>query len=454
MKIIHNIITKSLFLFVFITIIGFTACNDDDSKEVVTPSGNGVPEVNIFSPMKGGYETEISFYGSSLPTDLSKIRVTVNGADAVVKSSNGRIVTALVQKDTGSGAVKVYIDYGSEVKEFSFQQEFEYGFQTLVSTYLGDGKKEDLDGPIETARLKGPYRLAWGNDNELFIMEEGASPSTATNFSAVRRLSEGQLATLFTGQQTTVAEKMRNIVFSNNHNTLYVTNDKDANGTMGLGILSRSDNFSNMTVLYTNNSVTTLTVAVHPITGDVFVGRYNTAAIMKYNSGSLDHKMDILSANGTLTDMIFSKDGKKLYISIAYRGHSILVADYDKDTDTFSNLKTLAGPAKVITEGSAVNTTGYVDAKGSQARFNNPQQIDLDDDGNIFVADADNHCIRKVAPDGVVTTYAGIGKSSGFVDGEASTAKFNKPFGCKFGPDGALYIADNYNHRIRRIAVQ
>ena len=453
MKIIYNILTKSVCLFMAIAVFGLISCDDDASKEIITPSGGGTPEVNIFSPIKGGYETEISFYGSSLPTDLSKIRVTVNGVDAEIKTSNGRIITAIVQKDTGTGAVKVYIDYGSETKEFNFSQEFEYGFQTLVSTYLGDGTKQDLDGPKESARLKAPYRVNWSNDGELFILEEGGVPSTETNYSAVRCFADGELKTLFKGLNTTVAERMRNIVFSKDQNTLYITNDKDANGTMGLGTLSRSDNFSNMTALINNASANTLAVAVHPVTEDIFVGRYNSAAIMKYDGGSLNLKMDILSANGTLTDMIFSKDGKKLYISIAYRGHSVLVADYDKDTDTFSNLKALAGPA-VVVPGSAVNATGYVDAKGADARFNNPQQIDIDEDGNIYVADADNHCIRKVTPDGDVTTYAGIGKSSGFADGEASLSKFNKPFGCKFGPDGALYIADNYNHRIRRVAVQ
>lgn len=449
---IYNNIVKLSVLFIVLGCINFISCSDDDKS--VEPSENGSTDVKLYTPVKGGFETELSFYGSNLPTDLTKIKVTVNGKDAVIKSSNGRIVTAIVQKDTGSGPVKIYVDNGSGAEEFSFTQEFEYGFQTLVSTYLGDGKKEDLDGPAETARLKGPYRINWSNTGELFILEEGSSPSTSTNFSAIRRYSDGELKTLFTGLSTTVAEKMRNIVFSNDQNTLYITNDKDANGTMGLGTLSRSDDFSNITALYTSGSVTTLTVAVHPVSGDVFAGRYNTAAIMKYNNGNMENKMDILSANGTLTDMLFSKDGKKLYISIAYRGHSILVADYDVTTDTFSNLKTLAGPAVVITEGGAVNQTGYVDGKGSLARFNNPQQIDVDDDGNIYVADADNHCIRKITPDGSVSTYAGVGKSSGFGDGEAMIAKFNKPFGCKFGPDGALYIADNYNHRIRRIAIQ
>lgn len=454
MKIIYNtLINRCLILFMAIVGIGIISCDDNPSKEVMIPAGGGIPEVNIFSPLKGGFETEISFYGSNLPTDLSKIRVTINNKEAEVTSSNGRIVTAIIQKDTGSGAVKIYVDNDNETKEFTFPHEFEYGFQTLVSTYLGDGTKEDVDGPRETARLKGPYRVNWDNAGGLFILEEGGSPSTPTNYSAVRRLVNDELETLFTGLGSTEAEKMRTIVFSNDYNTLYVTNDKDANGTMGLGMLSIMDNFSSMTALIDNASETTLTAAVHPVTGDIFIGRYNSAAIMKYENGSLDLKMDILSANGTLTDMIFSKDGEKLYISIAWRGHSILVADYDKDSDTFSNLRTLAGPA-VTVPGNAVNQTGYVDAKGDQARFNNPQQIDIDDEDNIYVADADNHCIRKVTPDGTVTTYAGTGKSAGFVNGEASIAKFNKPFGCKFGPDGALYIADNNNHRIRRIAVQ
>lgn len=74
----------------------------------------------------------------------------------------------------------------------------------------------------------------------------------------------------------------------------------------------------------------------------------------------------------------------------------------------------------------------------------------MGEDGNFYVADRGNHCIRIITPDGEVSTYAGQNKA-GMADGIASQAEFNNPEGCQFGPDGALYVADYSNHAIRKV---
>ncbi|WP_422008922.1 MBG domain-containing protein [Roseivirga pacifica] len=92
---------------------------------------------------------------------------------------------------------------------------------------------------------------------------------------------------------------------------------------------------------------------------------------------------------------------------------------------------------------------GFSDGVGSQAVFNNIRGITLDNEGNIIVADKDNHKIRRVTPEGLVTTIAG--SSAGFADG--ATPLFNKPTGVAVSNDGSIYVADNYNHRIRKLDV-
>ena len=64
---------------------------------------------------------------------------------------------------------------------------------------------------------------------------------------------------------------------------------------------------------------------------------------------------------------------------------------------------------------------GYASGKGPAARFDNPGQPILDEDGNLIVPDKFNHCIRKITPDGDVTLYAGLPKQWGFGDGFART---------------------------------
>jgi sugar lactone lactonase YvrE len=94
---------------------------------------------------------------------------------------------------------------------------------------------------------------------------------------------------------------------------------------------------------------------------------------------------------------------------------------------------------------------GFADGTGSAAAFHTPSALALDRKGNLYVADTGNHAIRKITPDGVVTTLAGNGQP-GFADGSGADARFNGPVGIAVDDAGVVYVADTYNDRIRRIA--
>ncbi|MBL8211388.1 MAG: hypothetical protein JNK87_11780 [Bryobacterales bacterium] len=87
-----------------------------------------------------------------------------------------------------------------------------------------------------------------------------------------------------------------------------------------------------------------------------------------------------------------------------------------------------------------------------EARLNGPQGIAVDSAGNVFIADSNNHRIRKVDTDGTITTFAGTGVAGFAGDrGPATNAQLSFPRGIAFAPDGTLYIADTSNRRIRTV---
>lgn len=110
-----------------------------------------------------------------------------------------------------------------------------------------------------------------------------------------------------------------------------------------------------------------------------------------------------------------------------------------------------------VTDGKNVYTlagtpeSGYQDGPVQQARFYLPSGIAIDKDGNIYVADTLNHCIRVISPQMQVSTLAGRPGAPGFQDGALAQAQFCEPNDLCLGPDGSLYVADKGNQRVRRI---
>jgi sugar lactone lactonase YvrE len=95
---------------------------------------------------------------------------------------------------------------------------------------------------------------------------------------------------------------------------------------------------------------------------------------------------------------------------------------------------------------------GSVDARGTNAQFNGPVGIVFDSRTNLFVSDANNDTIRKIAPDGTVTTFAGAAGLDGAADGDAGSARFRSPAELAFDRRGNLFVADSLNQTVREIA--
>ena len=117
------------------------------------------------------------------------------------------------------------------------------------------------------------------------------------------------------------------------------------------------------------------------------------------------------------------------------------------DTVTIDYQPVVTGIVSTVA-GSGV--AGFMDGPAATAQFSSPTGVTLDGSGNLLVADFTNHRIRMISS-GVVTTVAGDG-IGGFVDGAAATARFQNPAAIVVDGAGDIYVADQLNHRIRKIS--
>jgi len=125
---------------------------------------------------------------------------------------------------------------------------------------------------------------------------------------------------------------------------------------------------------------------------------------------------------------------------------NIFVADFNNHA-----IRKITPEGDVTTLAGALGTAGYNDDTGSAARFDQPFGVVVDSDGHVYVADSGNHRIRKISPEGSVTTLAGSGKT-GSTDGSGAEASFNQPFDVAVDAAGNVYVADYSNHKVRKIS--
>jgi len=186
-----------------------------------------------------------------------------------------------------------------------------------------------------------------------------------------------------------------------------------------------------------------------------------------YFSDLANHRVRLLAADGSVTTIAGSGPVITEETYVPYTGS---FADGPPDLARFAFPSGLAVDAagnifvadsqnhriRKITPGLEVVTIagmgdpGLRDGPGNRAQFQAPTALALDHAGTLYVADSGNHAIRKVSVEGLVSTVAG--GSPGFADGPVAGARFNDPSAIALGPDGSIYVADRHNGRIRRIS--
>jgi gliding motility-associated-like protein len=124
---------------------------------------------------------------------------------------------------------------------------------------------------------------------------------------------------------------------------------------------------------------------------------------------------------------------------------NIYVGDFDRN---IIYKVTPSGNSSIFAGSGSI---GYADGLGAAASFYEPDALVMDNNGNLYVSDLGNALIRKITPDGLVTTFAGKGQVLGSANGTGSEARFSGPRGLAVDAAGNVYVADQGNNLIRKI---
>jgi len=175
-----------------------------------------------------------------------------------------------------------------------------------------------------------------------------------------------------------------------------------------------------------------------------------------YISDTDNNRIRKISANGDVTTLAGSDtqgatDGQGIAASFGFpQGLAVDAAGYVYVADYTNNKIRKISPSGEVTTFAGSGNVGSADGTGTAASFNSPLGIAVDAAGNVYVADSYNYKIRKITPQGVVSTLAGSG-SFGSTDGVGRNASFKQPTEIAVDAAGNVYVADTYNHKIRKI---
>jgi sugar lactone lactonase YvrE len=261
--------------------------------------------------------------------------------------------------------------------------------KVVVTTIAGDGTSGFSDGPALSAKFNTPADVVVAPDGSIYV--------TDADNSRIRKIMEGQVST-FAGNG------IRGIV--------------NGNGT------SAQFGYPYSIALDANGNL--------------------------YTSDLDDYRIRIISPRADVADYdINSYDFPGLFIAV--QGMVVDAQGNIYVADTYNQRIRKISVSRQVTTLAGGDNAGFRDGSGAEARFNHPSGIAIDKQGNLYVPDPYNFRIRKITPDGQVSTFAGSG-IFGHKDGDAGIARFRFPVDIVIDSKENLFIADN--NSIRKISPQ
>ncbi|KAA6339331.1 hypothetical protein EZS27_012738 [termite gut metagenome] len=423
-----------------LSIFGMLSSCDKDKKETSVYDPSREVKVTSFYPDSGRIAEKVMFVGENFGTEPDSISVWFNNKQGRVIGSNGTYMYVIVPRTPGDTCT-VKVQIGSQI--LTLEQKFRYKVSVSVSTICGNGTFTFREGDLSYAQMRPRYVTVDDEDN-IFVIQrsDGLDGLIRVNETenVVQLLGQGMNAPnaltvdKVTGMITVPADSPPEIFFNADPREGWAVRTRNLSldfaitgGNSGDGRYKHS-------------------MAFCEADGKVYV-RYRSGDIARIDPETYLAERIYTTVFGDSYGLAFHPlHPTWLYMAMGSEcganAHSICFIDVSDPEHTFRQL-------------SASNMSGgFRDGKLENAQFRYPCQIYFDPEGNLYIADRDNHCIRRLTVDNVVETVVGMPGTSGFKDGNSDEALFKAPWGVGVGKDGTVYVADYDNGRLRKLAIE
>lgn len=434
----------NLIWMVFGFLLLIVGCNEDKKSTAFDPSQP--VKFTEFMPDSGGIRTKFIVKGSNFGEDKSQVKVYFkdevgNEREALVLGVKPDVIYAQVPKQAGGEShVRVEVS-GKEAELSNAEKTFKYIVTSSVSTVVGKAKEGgNKDGTLGETTFNTPRYVAVDNDDNVFIFDSDGR----TRLSSIE---QNKTITLLDGMvidQPLFIDKEKKQLFGPCDNANFGCFLFDANVSWvadKMGQLLANGGWMHSVVL-------------DPVDSTFVIYRQNTGQLW---TQPFDKNKRTLNPNkakriGTLYNVgsnglcAYNPVDKYVYCVL----HSKSAVYRFKLTRDADGWPALDGDIEEYIPGAGA---GFRDGDVQEAQFNEPRGIAIDKEGNLYIADVNNHRIRKVDTKlNIVTTIAGSGK--GYKDGDPLEAQFDQPWGVYLDKNEFLYIADQNNHCIRKLAIE